>query len=347
MTRWLHAIRSGARTVANGAFAFALAAALAHCGGSGDGGGGGNAIRLFFGINGDGSCNSVIVNVDLADADAILARLSSGGPNCSIDALLSTSGCTATFTELGAGDALRVTITGCTIPAVTNLFQCVFTEVDVSDINSESTAQCVCTVAGCDGGPPLCIDEDADPRSCEDCDNGVDDDGNGLEDCEDPNCQHSPLCGPPSTTTTSTTVATTPSTSGTTTSTTIVQEPIAIRFLLDQTVEPLGALQLTVNYTSAPGRFVGDGAEVECASSIDSVLFAPNANDATSKLQLGFISLEGFDDPVELAECSFLPDTPVPVPANFTVVVDDASDLEGNRVRNVNVAVAVTLTGGD
>jgi hypothetical protein len=338
MSRWLPTIRNGAMTLA-------LAATLANCGSdsgnSGGGGGGGNTIQLYFGINGEGSCNSVIVNVDLADAEAILARAAGGGPQCSIDGLLAAGGCTATFTEIGAGQALRVSISGCTIPAVTNLFQCTFTHVDISAINSESIAQCVCAVAGCDGGPPLCIDADPDPRSCEDCSNRIDDDDDGLEDCEDPNCEHSPECAA-TTTTTSTTVSTTPSTSGTTTSTTLFPpQPIEINFFLDQTIDPLGALQFTVNYTSAPGRFVGDGTAVECDSKVEG-LFSANASDATSKLKLGFVSLDGLDDPLLLATCLFDPDTPVPVPANFTIVIDDASDLDGNRVRNVIVNTTVT-----
>jgi hypothetical protein len=57
---------------------------------------------------------------------------------------------------------------------------------------------------------------------------------------------------------------------------------------------------------------------------------------------MGFVSIDGIDDPQPLATCLFDPDTPVPVPANFTIVIDDAADLEGNRVRNVIVGVTVT-----
>jgi hypothetical protein len=338
MNRCLHVLR-------NGAFAIALAAALAHCGGSsrdgGGGGGGGNPVQLFFGINGEGTCSSVTVIADLADANAVLDRLSSGAPNCSIDGLLASRGCNATFTVIGDDEQLRATVSGCTIPAVTNLFQCFFDEVSLFGINSESIAQCACTTSGCDGSPPLCIDGDPDPRSCEDCDNRIDDDENGLEDCEDPNCIHSPQCAITTTTTSDTLPSTTSTSLGATTTTSLPPGPIEINFNLDQTVEPLGALQFTVNYTSAPGAFVGDGEQVACTPNVDAV-FAKSANDATSKLTLGFVSLEGMDDPQPLATCLFDPDTPVPVPANFTVVIDDAADLEGERVRNVIVGVTVT-----
>ena len=336
MGRRLHSICTSVMTLA-------LAATLAHCGsdggGAGGGGGGGRGIQLFFGIVGDGSCSNVVVNVDLAGANAVLARLEGGAPHCSLDPILTSNGCSATFTEIGLGDRLQVAIGGCTIPAVTNLFQCFFTAVDEFDITSETIAQCSCSAAGCDGGPPVCVDRDSDPRSCEDCDNRIDDDDDGLEDCEDPNCRHAPECA--ATTTTTGNVSSTSTSLGETTTTSLPPGPIEINFILAQTVEPLGALQFTVNYTSAPGRFVGDGEDVECTPNVEAA-FAANASDATSKLTLGFVSIDGIDDPQPLATCLFEPDTPVPVPANFTIVIDDAADTEGNRVRNVIVETTVT-----
>src|SRR5437016_420306 len=54
--------------------------------------------------------------------------------------------------------------------------------------------------------PAICISHDPSPGSCEDCTNGIDDDGNGLVDCADPNCADLPVCGSGQTTTTSVTV---------------------------------------------------------------------------------------------------------------------------------------------
>ncbi|MHC4838714.1 MAG: S8 family serine peptidase, partial [Planctomycetota bacterium] len=42
---------------------------------------------------------------------------------------------------------------------------------------------------------PDCADDTACPPSTEDCTNGVDDDGDGLVDCEDPDCGKDPACG--------------------------------------------------------------------------------------------------------------------------------------------------------
>ncbi|HXC53406.1 MAG TPA: hypothetical protein VN634_21145 [Candidatus Limnocylindrales bacterium] len=326
MSRCLHGIRMGA-------LALTFAAMLVNCGGDddGNGGGGGGAITLrrFFGMNGDGNCTNVVVTVDLAAAGAVLAR-SDGDLDCAIDAVLAGNGCHGTFTELENGDTLRVTISGCTIPATTNLFICGFEDADLSELTSESSAQCTCATAGCDNSPPLCIDDNLDPRSCEDCDNNKDDDGNGLKDCADPNCEHSPLCeGSPATTIETVTTSTLPS------------EPLSINFLLTSSSAPVGALQLTVNYASAPGQFEGIGGDVECVSNVPGALFAPNDNDATRRLSLGLISLSGFSAPADLVSCSFLPGTPVPVPHNFTIVVNDASDTDGNPI-DVDVDVTVT-----
>lgn len=335
MKRWLERLRPVVLAVP-------VAVLLAHCGGGG-GGNAGGGLRLYFGMNGDGSCNSVVVSVDLADADAILARGSGGAPDCSLDVSLSNIGCSATFTELDGGDRLRVAIAGCAIPAVTNLFSCTFEDVDLSDLRTESSATCACRIAGCDGGPPLCIDADPDPRSCEDCDNGTDDDGNGLADCDDPNCEHAPECAPTTTTTTTsvTTTSEAPATTLTTVTTTLPPaEPIFIHFRLSSAPAPLAALQFTANYTSAPGRFEGRGEDVVCSNELADSLFAAFDDDRRRKLTLGWAATEPFAAPVDLASCEFQPDTPVPVPANFTIVIDEAVDPDGEPVR-VRIDVAV------
>src|SRR5205085_1946970 len=190
-----------------GAVALLFAGLVADCGGGGGGGGGGGngggiVMRRFFGMNGDGSCSNVVVSMNLDGAGAVLAHDHDDVIDCVIDPGLAGDGCTAKFEELG--DILRATITGCTIPASTNLFSCGFEELDLSVLDTEVTAQCKCSVAGCDQTPPLCIDEDPDPASCEDCDNRIDDDHNGHKDCDDPNCEHSPLCDDPPVTSTST-----------------------------------------------------------------------------------------------------------------------------------------------
>jgi hypothetical protein len=325
MNRWADRIRVGA-------LALSVAGMLASCGGGGGGNGGGNSLLLFFGINGEGTCSNVVVTVDLGDADAVLARNDDGGPDCKVDTTLAGNGCFATFTELNNGANLRATIAGCTIPAVTNLFSCTFEEVDVSDLVTESRAQCTCAAPGCDNGPPLCIDMDPDPRSCEDCDNGRDDDGNGQVDCDDPNCRQSPSCSGSTTTTTT----------GAVTSTTAPAEPLLVSFVLSSSSRvALSALRFTVNYTSAPGRFDGVAAAVRCTNKVNGAAFTRDNRSTVRKLALGWILSSGFSAPRVLATCEFLPREPEPVPANFTVVINEATGLTGDPVK---VAVDVTVT---
>lgn len=299
------------------------------CGGGGGGGGGANGLLLYFGINGKGSCSSVIVNVDLGAAGAVLQHKAGGAPDCAIDSALGNKGCTATFTELNGGDDLRATIAGCTIPGVSNLFGCNFDDVDISAISSEASAQCTCATAGCDGTPPVCIDADPDPTSCEDCSNGQDDDGNGKTDCADPTCENSPSCDGSTTTTLNGS-----------TSTTLSTEPITIDFTLASSAAAVGSLSFTANYTSAPGHFVGTGTAVSCTNKVGGASFSRNNRHKVRKLDLGWVSGAGFNATKFLASCVFIPDTPVPVPANFTIVINDALDTDGKPVR-VSVDVDV------
>jgi hypothetical protein len=322
------------RKVGMGATALMLAGVLGGCN---NGSGGGGLIRLFFGINGSGNCTSIIVDVNLDDADAVIARDESGDVQCTLNTTLDNAGCDIDFQELEGGD-LRATISGCTIPAVTNLFSCLFEDVDISELQETASAQCSCVTQGCDGTPPVCISTDPDPTSCEDCDNGIDDDGNGLEDCEDPNCQNFPGCeGSTTTTVTSTTefdtTTTTNSTTTTvtsTTSTTLGGFPCTIVFRLDDDVT-LGSLQYETDYSDAPGEFLGTGGNVECASLIQGALAAFNDVEDQQSLDSGIISLTGFTGPVNVAECTFTANS-TPEEADFAITVIEASDPDLNTV---------------
>ncbi|MFN2378081.1 MAG: hypothetical protein ABR538_16240 [Candidatus Binatia bacterium] len=312
-----------------GALALTLAGVLGGCNDNG----GGGLVRLFFGINGSGNCTSVIVDVNLDDADAVIARDEFGDVQCVLNATLDNNGCSISFTELQDG-TLRAVISGCTIPAVTNLFNCLFENVDISELQSTATAQCSCTNQNCDGTPPVCISLDPDPRSCEICDNGEDDDGNGLVDCDDPNCENSPECAP-TTTTTSTSTSTvgettsttdTTTTSSSTTSTTLEDFPLTCRMVFhlpdDVTV---GSLQWDTDYSNAPGFFLGQGGNVECASLVNDALAAFNDVEATEVLDSGIISLAGFTGPIDVSECTFKAAI-TPVANDFTITVTEASN---------------------
>jgi hypothetical protein len=333
------------RKVGMGALALTLAGVLGGCN-NGDGGGGG-LVRLFFGINGEGNCTQVIVDVNLDDADATIARDGDGEVQCVIADALDDAGCDITFTEFENGD-LRAIISGCDIPAVAGLFSCLFEDVDISELQDTASAQCSCVQEGCDENPPVCISLDDDPESCEDCDNGIDDDDNGFEDCDDPNCRNAPECSGTSTTsTTSTTVTvdtttTTNTTSTTVTTTTTNTQPefnCTVIFRLADDVT-LGSLQYEADYGNAPGEFLGQGGQVECASLVQDSVPAFNDCDtaacpdfATKEevLVSGIISVDGYTGPLNLAECTFRADI-APVAGDFQITVIEASDPDLNLI---------------
>jgi len=318
------------RKVGMGAVALTLAGVLGGC----NNGDGDSLIRLFFGINGNGNCSGVTVIVDLDDAEAFIARDQDGEVQCVLNAVLENNGCDIDFSEQNGN--LRADISGCTIPAISNLFSCLFEDVDISELQETSSATCQCTTQNCDGDPPVCISLDPDPTSCEDCDNGIDDDGNGETDCDDPNCENFPGCSP--TTTTSTTSTTVPDTTTTTvttsttvtstTSTTIPQFLCTLTFRLADDVT-VGALQWDTDYSNAPGTFPGSGNIGEpgeaCASLVPEALYAVNDVDLEENLDSGLVSFAGFTGPLNLAQCQFLATT-VPDDSDFTITVTEAAN---------------------
>ncbi len=66
----------------------------------------------------------------------------------------------------------------------------------------------------------------------------------------------------------------------------------------------LSSLQLNVEYTGAPGGFVGQAAAVSCTQLIGAGAFASfNDDEALLTLRAGFISLAGFATPADLMRC--------------------------------------------
>lgn len=324
------------RKVGMGAVALTLAGVLGGC----NNGNGGGLIRLFFGINGKGSCNSVVVDVNLSEANAVIARDGEGAVQCAINAVLADAGCNISFQELQGGD-LRATISGCTIPAVTNLFSCFFEDVDLSLLKETAAATCACKTQGCDGTPPVCISEVPDPTSCEICNNGIDDDGNGLTDCEDPNCEDSPLCKVTTTTSTSTSTSVTVSTSTTNTTTTTSSTSTTVTlvppltcnviFSVPETVK-FGSLQWDTDYSNVPGFLNGSADQAECSSLIGGSSFTSfNDKDAQKTLTTGVISAAGVQTPLDVTECTFKAFV-TPKKADFAITVTEANDKDLNPI---------------
>lgn len=323
------------REIRTGVLALALGGLLAGCSGSGSG-----VLRIYFGLTGKGTCRSVSVNVDLAAASAVLARLPDGAVDCVLASVLEADGCDLEVIESEDGETLTAIITGCTIDSTASLFQCGFTEADITALSDTSDGTCECKSPDCDTQPPVCAGQDSDPTSCEDCDNGKDDDGNHLTDCDDSNCRHAPACEEVVPTTTATTpsdtfdtlppTTTTTTMTTTTTSTTLPIESCSVVFRLTSDVT-LGALQWTTDYAASGGEFVGLGSQVECVSLAAGAIPAFNDADAGKTLTAGLISIAGIDGPTDVVECSFQSSGQA-TPAQFQIQVTEASDTDLNDI---------------
>ena len=339
------------------ATALAFGAALVSCGGGGGGGGGGDdRIRLYFGINNDGDCSAIQFDVDVVDARAVIERNASS-VDCALNAALAANGCGVDFELRDNGESLRVTISGCTIPSVTNVFLCDFIDADISDLTDETEAICTCRQGSCDTTPPVCISEDIDPGSCEDCDNLVDDDVNGFIDCDDENCEYSPLCGGDGTTTTTTVDSSTTTTTSLSTTTTlpIVTETCTIRYRMTTGIT-VGSMQWETDYSAAPGVIRGSGSSTRCTNITPGALAAFDDNDQTKTLSAGLVSLTGFTGPVDLVECKFDAFDDVQA-SDFDITVIEATDLDiepivplpsviVQSVECIPATTTTTITGG-
>jgi hypothetical protein len=335
------------RRIASCAFLLVVGGLLASCGGGdGDGGGGGNQdLRLFFGQNGEGSCSNLVIEVDVDDAGAELSRTINGTVDCDLNSTLDGNGCDVDFAEIEDGDTLRVTISGCTIPAVSSLFSCQFDDVDLSELREQTSAQCSCSNAGCDASPPICVARVQDPGACEDCNNARDDDDNGLIDCQDPNCEHSPLCGNDGTTTTTVdrnTTTTTIEGGTTTTSTTLpATQACELTFRLNTNVA-FGALTWDTDYRDAPGAMRGIGDDVQCSSLVSGISVF-NDKDGQKVLSSGVVSATGIQGPVDLSVCKFDASS-VPAKADFDITITEAIDPDDDPIQPLPSLVIKTIS---
>ncbi len=346
------------RKLGLGALALSLGVAVGGC----DNGGGSGLIRIFFGIVGDGDCGRVVLTVNLDDAGATIETDESGAANCDLASALALSGCIADF-DLDGG-VLTATIDSCTINEISALFSCAFKSgVNIDALDAATTAICECAGDDCDENPPVCVDRDLDPLSCEDCDNDIDDDGDGLTDCEDPVCANVPPCNFTSTTLqTTTTVSNTtttlppttttlpPTTTTSVAPTTTVTLPPAFECKIIFAVEDeasYGSLQFDVAYADAPGGFAGSDGDVECAGLAGDI---PQFNDKENQqiLTAGTISVSGFDGPADVAECTFNGTIP-PVADDFAIEVTDATnpDLDAIVPTPVVFVSDISCTSGE
>jgi hypothetical protein len=125
-----------------------------------------------------------------------------------------------------------------------------------------------------------------------------------------------------------TTVSTSTTTVTTTTSTTFAGPIEGIGFTMVGTTARVGALQLTIDYSAAPGGFDGSAADVECTNRVGvGSIVSFNDIDATKTLNAGFIVVKGMTAPRVLADCKFTATGGTPEPDDFVVTIVDVADL--------------------
>jgi hypothetical protein len=105
----------------------------------------------------------------------------------------------------------------------------------------------------------------------------------------------------------------------------------------------LGALKYAVDYTNASGEFDGTGFDVQCTSvSGPSGVFFDD--DPNRSLSHSLIALNGFNTPVQAADCKFTAPDAAPVAGDFAVSVLDASDTQFEPVTAVVQISSITCT---
>lgn len=144
-----------------------------------------------------------------------------------------------------------------------------------------------------------------------------------------------------STTTTTVTSGSTTTTApvGSTTSTTLAsQRACTVVFGTDDTVD-LSGISFEVDYSAAPGDFVGSGATVQCAlASGIGATAAFNDQDSARTLIAALVTSGAISAPTDLVECDYLGVLP-PIDADFVVSVREAFD---ETLALVPVTVTVT-----
>jgi hypothetical protein len=145
-------------------------------------------------------------------------------------------------------------------------------------------------------------------------------------------------CGPVATSTT--TISTSTTTSTTSTSTTFSGPLEGVGFTLVGTAARVGAVQLAIDYSAAPGNFDGSGPDVDCAPRVSGIV-SFNDVEATSTLNVGIIVLRGFTAPRLLIDCGFTASGGAPEPDDFAVTIVDITDTSLNPITDAEIVVTV------
>lgn len=143
--------------------------------------------------------------------------------------------------------------------------------------------------------------------------------------------------------TSSPTTSTSPETTTTLGPSSLACEDWDVTVLLSSASAPVGHIQVSIDYSDAVGGFVGDGdqGEVECESFMGGGGFASIDADEESILVFAAVASPKLSAPSPVFRCTFRGTPEGPSPAEFHIIVDDASDGNGHAV-TATFDVAVT-----
>jgi cysteine-rich repeat protein len=99
----------------------------------------------------------------------------------------------------------------------------------------------------------------------------------------------------------------------------------------------LGALQVAVGYSGAPGGFAGANENAACSADVDGLAMF-NDKEGVKTLKAGIVSTSGFDAPRNVFTCTFESVGRAPTANDFVVEVEDASHTDGSDVEPVPTA---------
>ncbi|MFP6609370.1 MAG: DUF4215 domain-containing protein [Deltaproteobacteria bacterium] len=230
----------------------------------------------------------------------------------------------------------------CTFTACGNGVLTLGEECDDGNVEDRDGCSSVCTIVECGNG----IQEPG-----EQCDDGNAVAGDGCElDCTRtpttttgaPTTTTSTTLPPTTTTTTTTTTSTTSSTS-TTTTLPFGRRECEISFDITTTAT-MSAVQAEVDYSAAPGNFIGAESAVEC-SEIPGMIGMANDLDGARLLSVAALDpFFGFATPTRLALCNFESGATAPLSEHFVVNVIDATNTSDETI---TLATEVSVSCSD
>jgi hypothetical protein len=287
---------------------------LASCGGSGD-----TTTIAYSGVIDGYECSDYYMALYLEESGTELAK-GRGGISCELGPELEGRGCR--FFAEESDERLQVVLLDCPFDLSEALFRCHYTQADVQLMNRWAFAGCCFNRNSHNGycdNLLVCFTDEETGASCEDCYNGVDDDGDGLVDCDDTLCRKVPECEP-------TTTTTLPAS----TTTTTLPYACDVRFRLTDAVSA-GFLDWHVDYAGAPGGFGHSGDTVACSSLVSGTAAEFDDFPSEDRLEIVLSGDQPIEGPTDLAECRFLSSAEV-APGGFIVTVIEALTIDSERI---------------